>query len=200
MPLVPYFAYGTTQNGFAHHRRFADLLGEPVGRARTVSAHAVVVPRRAACSNPGCQYVHRMAALMPGFEPLRVEGDLFLIGRAPTGSQARTVVNASRSSRWTALRCASRLPASFARRRAGRRSSSSAEPDALTTYPRERAAAALPKACCVRTPGHPPPHDVVDPLDSVDALSASRVIRGQRTGLSAVIRGPRPLAGFSVGS
>src|SRR5215218_1972662 len=76
---VPYFAYGTTQEGFAHHRRLADLLGEPVARCRTVSAHAVVVPRQAACSNPGCQYVHRMAALVPGFEPLHVEGDLFLI-------------------------------------------------------------------------------------------------------------------------
>ena len=79
MDLVPYFAYGATQKGFAHHRRFADLLGEPVGRFRTVSAHAVAVPRQAACSNPGCRYVHRMAALVAGVEPLRVEGDLFLI-------------------------------------------------------------------------------------------------------------------------
>src|SRR3954469_22804833 len=74
-----YFAYGTTQRGFAHHRRLAALLGEPVGRCRTVSAHAVVVPHRAACSNPGCPYVHRMAALVGGLEPLRVEGDLFLV-------------------------------------------------------------------------------------------------------------------------
>src|SRR5215218_6595208 len=76
---VPYFAYGTTQEGFAYHRRLADLLGEPVARVRTVAAHAVVVPRQAACSNPGCQYVHRMAMLVPGLEPLRVNGDLFLI-------------------------------------------------------------------------------------------------------------------------
>src|SRR6188472_3386736 len=79
MDLVPYFAYGTTQKGFAHHRRLASLLGEPVGRVRTVAAHAVVVPRRAACSNPGCRYVHRMAALVPGVEPLHAEGDLFLV-------------------------------------------------------------------------------------------------------------------------
>lgn len=79
MDLVAYFAYGTTQKGFAQHRRFAELLGEPVGRVRTVSAHAVVVPRRAACSNPGCPYVHRMAALVPGVKPLRAEGDLFVI-------------------------------------------------------------------------------------------------------------------------
>src|SRR6188472_1285246 len=77
---TPYFAYGTTQRGFTHHRRLAALLGEPVARVRTATAHAVVVPRRAACSNPGCEYVHRMAALVPGFEPLRVEGDLFELG------------------------------------------------------------------------------------------------------------------------
>src|SRR5919202_5536065 len=77
--LVPYFAYGTTQKGSTRPRRLAALLGEPVARVRTADPHAVVVPRRAACSNPGCQYVHRMAALVPGFEPLRAEGDLFLI-------------------------------------------------------------------------------------------------------------------------
>jgi hypothetical protein len=49
--MIPYFAYGTTQQGFTHHRRLG--LGEPAGRYRTVAAHAVVVPRRAACSNPG---------------------------------------------------------------------------------------------------------------------------------------------------
>ena len=27
MNPVPYFAYGTTQKGFVHHRRLADLLG-----------------------------------------------------------------------------------------------------------------------------------------------------------------------------
>src|SRR5215207_1346232 len=79
MSPVPYFAYGTTQKGFTHHCGLRDVLGEPVGRCRTVCAHAVVVPRRAACSNPGCPYLHRMAALVPGFEPLRVAGDLFLI-------------------------------------------------------------------------------------------------------------------------
>src|SRR3954469_11159561 len=74
---VPYFAYGTTQSGFTHHRRLG--LGAPVGRYRSAAPHAVVVPHRAACSNPGCQYVHRMALLVPGFAPLRAEGDLFLI-------------------------------------------------------------------------------------------------------------------------
>src|SRR3954468_5262383 len=72
-----YFAYGTTQRGFTHHRRLG--LGEPVGRYRTVGPHAVVVPRRAVCSNPGCEYVHRMAALVAGIER-HAEGDLFVIG------------------------------------------------------------------------------------------------------------------------
>lgn len=35
--------------------------------------------------------------------------------------------------------------------------------EALTTYPTDLAAGELPKDCCVRTPGHAPPHDIVDP-------------------------------------
>jgi gamma-glutamylcyclotransferase (GGCT)/AIG2-like uncharacterized protein YtfP len=165
-----YFAYGTTQRGFTHHRRLAALLGEPVGRFRTVAPHAVVVPHRAACSNPGCGFVHRMALLVPGFEPLRAEGDLFLISdealaaidaletagpyaRVPTDvvsldgadSVAAQAYPAREPARWRALVDAGRAAA-------------------LTAYPRELAAAETPKDCCVRAPGHPPPHDVVDPL------------------------------------
>ena len=66
--MIAYFAYGTTQQGFAHHRRLAGLLGERVGA------------------------------------------------------------------------------------------------DARAAYPRELAAAEDPKDCCVRSPGHRPPHDVIDPL------------------------------------
>jgi hypothetical protein len=40
------------------------------------------------------------------------------------------------------------------------------EADALERYPPELAAGEEPKPCCVRAPGHPPPHDVVDPLAS----------------------------------
>lgn len=165
-----YFAYGTTQRGFTHHRRLAALLGEPVGRHRTVAPHAVVVPHRAACSNPGCEYVHRMALLVPGFAPLRAEGDLFLIADealaaidaletagpyvraridiAPlAGGAARTAFAylAAGAERWRALVHAGRA-------------------DALPMYPRELAAAEEPKPCCRRSPGHAPPHDVVDPL------------------------------------
>jgi gamma-glutamylcyclotransferase (GGCT)/AIG2-like uncharacterized protein YtfP len=178
MDLVPYFAYGTTKKGFAHHRRFAGLLGEPVGRFRTVSAHAVVVPRRAACSNPGCPYVHRMAALVPGFEPLRVEGDLFLISdeavalidELETGSgglagpyvRERVAVASLDGARtYTAQGYHAREPARWqALVEVGRA-------DALATYPRALVEGESLKDCCVRDPGHPPPHDVIDPLESV---------------------------------
>jgi gamma-glutamylcyclotransferase (GGCT)/AIG2-like uncharacterized protein YtfP len=176
--LVPYFAYGTTQRGFAHHRRLRELLGEPVARVRTVTAHAVVVPRRAACSNPGCQYVHRMAALVPGFEPLRVEGDLFLIStdaltvidRLETGAagiagpyvrEPVAVVSTDSDDPRTAQAYLVRDPARW------RALVERGQADALPTYPRDLASGEQQKDCCVRAPGHPPPHDVVDPLDGV---------------------------------
>jgi gamma-glutamylcyclotransferase (GGCT)/AIG2-like uncharacterized protein YtfP len=178
MALVRYFAYGTTQKGFAHHRKFADLLGDPVGRVRTASDHAVVVPRRAACSNPGCPYVHRMAVLVPGFAPQRVEGDLFLIpdaaisviDRLETGSAGLggpyvraciTVVSLDGDDSYAAQAYVAREPARWqALVQIG-------EAEALETYPRDLAAGEVPKDCCIRTPGHPPPHDVVDPLNRV---------------------------------
>jgi gamma-glutamylcyclotransferase (GGCT)/AIG2-like uncharacterized protein YtfP len=170
---VPYFAYGTTQQGFAHHRRFVDLLGEPIGRFRTAAAHAVVVPERAACSNPGCPYVHRMAALVPGFAPLRVEGDLFLIDDAAAGEIERletgardgpyvgrpvTVVGLDGARSYQARAYVAREPARW------RALVELGQAEALERYPSELATGELPKECCVRAPGHPPPHDVVDPL------------------------------------
>ena len=178
MHPVAYFAYGTTQKGFAHHRRLAGLLGEPAARVRTVAAHAVVVPRRAACSNPGCQYVHRMAALVPGFEPLRVEGDLFFISpeavavidRLETGTAGSAgpyvrepvaVVTLNGEAAHAAQAYLAREPARW------RALVEAGHADALTTYPRDLAAGETPKDCCVRAPGHAPPHDVVDPLASI---------------------------------
>jgi gamma-glutamylcyclotransferase (GGCT)/AIG2-like uncharacterized protein YtfP len=172
---VPYFAYGTTQKGFVHHRRLADLLGEPVARARTVTAHAVVVPREAACSNPGCQYMHRMAALVPGLEPLRAEGDLFLIGddavavldRLETGSAGLdgpyvcdrlTVVSLDGAGTYSAHAYVAREPAHW------RALVERGDADALTSYPHDLASGEQHKDCCARAPGHPGPHDVVDPL------------------------------------
>jgi gamma-glutamylcyclotransferase (GGCT)/AIG2-like uncharacterized protein YtfP len=173
MRLVPYFAYGTTQKGFPHHRRFAGLLGEPLGRFRTVSAQAVVVPHAAACSNPGCQYVHRMAALVAGVEALRVEGDLFLIGDEavaaideletgfPGGPYVRgllAVVSLDGTTTHEALAYVAREPARW------RALVDDGRAVAHATYPRELAAGETLKPCCRYAPGHPPPHDVIDPL------------------------------------
>jgi hypothetical protein len=109
-----------------------------------------------------------MAALVPGLD-LRVEGDLFLIGEdaaaaiealeigayvrgeievAPTGGGPTVVARAylaREPDRWRAL-------------------VERGEADALPSYPHELATAETRKDCCVRAPGHPPPHDVVDLL------------------------------------
>jgi gamma-glutamylcyclotransferase (GGCT)/AIG2-like uncharacterized protein YtfP len=146
-------------------------LGEPVGRYRTVAAHAVVVPHRAACSNPGCEYVHRMAALVPGLE-LRVEGDLFLIGddaaaaiealeTGPASPYVRGEVEVAPLEGGATLRARAYLAREAAHWRA---LVERGEAEALSSYPREVAAAETRKDCCLRHPGHPPPHDVVDPL------------------------------------
>ena len=183
MDLVPYFAYGTTQQGFANHRRYADLLGERVARVRTASAHAVVVPHRAACSNPGCPYLHRMAALVAGFEPLRVEGDLFLItasalavvDRLETGSPGLVGPYVRERLDVVALDGAETYAAQgyLARERGRWRAlAEQGDAEALAAYPRDLAAAERRKDCCVRRPGHAPPHDVVDPLDGVAAQAA----------------------------
>jgi gamma-glutamylcyclotransferase (GGCT)/AIG2-like uncharacterized protein YtfP len=141
-------------------------------------AHAVVVPPRAACSNPGCPYLHRMAVLVPGFEPRRVEGDLFLIphaalaviDRLETGSadlagpylrERVAVVSLDGADSHAAQAYVARDPARW------RVLVDLGEADALEAYPRELAAGEVPKACCSRAPGHPPPHDVVDPLEVI---------------------------------
>jgi gamma-glutamylcyclotransferase (GGCT)/AIG2-like uncharacterized protein YtfP len=168
--VLQYFAYGTTQQGFTHHRRLAALLGEPIARVRTVLPHAIVVPWEPACSNPGCEYLHRMAALVPGFAPLRAEGDLFSIApetlcsidELESGAYIRTSVAVeSPGSTWTAQAYVIRSPERWhALVDAG-------HADALAAYPRELAAAEQRKACCVRAPGHPPPHDTQDPLSAL---------------------------------
>jgi Gamma-glutamyl cyclotransferase, AIG2-like len=165
---LPYFAYGTTQQGFTHHRRLG--LGAPVGRYRTVTPHAVVVPHRAACSNPGCEYVHRMAALVPGLE-LRVEGDLFLVGEdaaaaveaLEVGAYVPGEIEAAPVGGGATVRARAYLAREPARWRA---LVSRGDADALASYPRELAAAEARKDCCVRAPGHPPPHDVLSPFPS----------------------------------
>jgi gamma-glutamylcyclotransferase (GGCT)/AIG2-like uncharacterized protein YtfP len=163
---IAYFAYGTTQQGFAHHRRLASLLGEPVGRFRTVAAHAVVVPRRAACSNPGCEYVHRMAVLVPGFEPLRVEGDVFLISDDALATIDRLELAGPYVRESVELASMNEPAQAYVAREPARWQAlvERGDADALPAYPRALAAAEVRKDCCMRAPGHAPPHDVVDPL------------------------------------
>jgi gamma-glutamylcyclotransferase (GGCT)/AIG2-like uncharacterized protein YtfP len=167
----PYFAYGTTQRGFPHHRRFAHLLGEPVGRFRTEAPYAVVVPRRAACSNPGCEYVHRMALLVPGVARVHAEGDLFLVDAVALAELDRL------ETAGPYVRCdvavtalgdggGGRLAYAYVAREPERWLAlvQRGAAEAVTSYPRELAHAEALKDCCVRSPGHAPPHDVVDPL------------------------------------
>jgi hypothetical protein len=79
---IDYFAYRTLQKGFPNWPDLADQLGDPVGRFRTVEPHALVVPIKLGCGNPGCGLLHRVAALVPGVEGFHVEGDLFMIDRS----------------------------------------------------------------------------------------------------------------------
>jgi hypothetical protein len=118
-----------------------------------------------------------MAALVPGIEPLRAEGDLFDIPDAaisvideletgPAGLQGPYVrqrinvvsVNGARS--YAAEAYVAREPTrwrTLVERGGG---------EALEVYPRDFGVGEVLKDCCVRSPGHPPPHDVIDPLAS----------------------------------
>jgi hypothetical protein len=166
--VIPYFAYGTTQRGFTHHRRLGALLGEPVGRFRTVEPHAVVVPHEAACSNPGCEYVHRMAALVAGFAPLHADGDLFLVTPEALAvvDELETAGPYVRAEILVAAGGETRAAQAYRAREPDRWRALVARgaADALASYPRELADVEQHKDCCARAPGHPPPHDVVDPL------------------------------------
>jgi gamma-glutamylcyclotransferase (GGCT)/AIG2-like uncharacterized protein YtfP len=165
---VAYFAYGTTQRGFAHHRSLAHLLGEPLGRFATVEPHAVVVPHRAACSNPGCRYVHRMAALVPGLAPLRVAGDVFLIAREALDTLDALELSGPYVRERIAVRAGDDVREAYAYPvREPARWLALVErgaADALAAYPPELAAGEALKACCRRDPTHPGPHEVIDPL------------------------------------
>ena len=162
--MHPYFAYGTTQQGFPHHRELYDLLGEPVGRFRTVEPYAIVVPHTAACSNPGCRFVHRMAALVPGDWDVHAEGDVFLISDEALAALDRLELSGPYTretvavGEYAAQAYPAREPDRWAElvRRGGA--------DALAAYPRELASVSTLKPCCAAAPGHAGPHDIVDPL------------------------------------
>jgi len=175
---IPYFAYGTLQVGFANHAPYAELLGDRVARARTADAYAVVVPKQPSCSNPGCPLLHRMAALVSGVEPFRVEGDLFMLepdalleldrlegcSDGAMGPYVRgqiDVVALDGGSSWRATGYPAREPERW------RALLDRGDADALSEYDASLSTGATSKPCCVRSPGHSGPHDVIDPL-SVD--------------------------------
>ena len=170
-----YFAYGTLQKGFPNWRDFADRLGDPIGRFCTVEPHALVVPTEPGCGNPGCGLLHRMAALVPGVEGFRVEGDVFAIDRSalvaidrledydevrgPPGLYVCTRVQVRSldptASFEEAIAYCVRDPAPW------RALVSSGRAEFLPGYER-RFAQATPKTCCLTNPGHTGPHDVLD--------------------------------------
>lgn len=173
---IPYFAYGTLQVGLPNHERFAEVLGERMSRVRTVQAHAVVVPRRPGCSNPGCGLLHRMAGLVPGVEGFRAEGDLFLVDEDGVSALDRlegcadgargpyvrhtiqTVAVDDDARTWDAVAYLVSDPAGW--RALLERDAA----QAFTEFDLRLAGASSPKPCCVRDPDHAGPHEVVDPL------------------------------------
>ena len=139
----------------------------PVGRFRTVEAYGIVVPREAACSNPGCRYVHRMAALVRGDWDRHAEGDVFAVGEEAlaaldrlelAGPYVRERIEVDGPRRLTAFA----YPVAEPERWAALVSRGRA--DALAVYPLELAHAATLKPCCASAPGHPGAHDVLSPF------------------------------------
>jgi gamma-glutamylcyclotransferase (GGCT)/AIG2-like uncharacterized protein YtfP len=119
-----------------------------------------------------------MAALVPGIEPLRVEGDVFdipdaaiaAIDELETGSadfqgpyvrERITVVSLNGARTFAAEAYVAREPSRW------QTLVDLGEAEALEAYPRDLAVSAVLKDCCARSPGHPPPHDVIDPLASL---------------------------------
>jgi|SRR3954447_11261530 hypothetical protein len=75
--MILYFAHSTLQHGFARWERHRALLGEPVGRFRTVDAWSIAVVRDPACLNASCRHLHRMCGLVADQAAHHAEGDLF---------------------------------------------------------------------------------------------------------------------------
>lgn len=176
---LSYFAYGTLQRDFPNWPDLAELLGEPLGRFRTVAPHAVVVPLQPGCGNPGCGMLHRMAALVPGVESLRAEGDLFTIDRSALPAIDRLEgYDQRRQPPCLYVRAAVELePAGGGPRRVAIayvvsqpqlwRALASAGAAELVERYEPRHAHVEPKRCCVTAPGHVGAHDVIDPLARV---------------------------------
>jgi gamma-glutamylcyclotransferase (GGCT)/AIG2-like uncharacterized protein YtfP len=165
---VPYyFAYGTLQRRFSNYDAFADVLREPRGRFRTVDPYPLVVPRAAACTNPGCRFVHRMAALLPDRgQGERVEGDVYELDEEAL-SRLDTLETAYERRSVSVERGDERLEAQVyfvTDAEPWRKLLAAGEADAFARYTPELAEGPL-KPCCVASPGHEPPHDVISPFD-----------------------------------
>jgi gamma-glutamylcyclotransferase (GGCT)/AIG2-like uncharacterized protein YtfP len=172
---IHYFAYGTLQQGLSNYADMTDVLGEPSGRFRTVEPFAVVVPHEPGCANPGCNLLHRMAALVPLVGSLRVEGDVYLVdadglrvvdrlesyddadGTGPYVRRDVEVVSLDGSTQLTAQAYRVRDPAPW------RALVERGRADAVSRYTADMATS-RPKDCCVRRPGHAGAHDTIDPL------------------------------------
>jgi gamma-glutamylcyclotransferase (GGCT)/AIG2-like uncharacterized protein YtfP len=114
-------------------------------------------------------YVHRMAALVPGGER-HAEGDVFLLApdalaaldaletRGPYVRARIDVVSLDGGTRYTAHA----YPVSEPER--WRALVARGAADAFAAYPPALATGETLKGCCERAPGHPGPHDVLDPL------------------------------------
>jgi gamma-glutamylcyclotransferase (GGCT)/AIG2-like uncharacterized protein YtfP len=172
---IHYFAYGTLQQGLSNHADMTDVLGEPRGRFRTVEPFAVVVPHERGCANPACGLLHRMAALVPHVGALRAEGDVYVVdagglrvvdrlesydSEQTTGPYVRRavdVVAVDGAARLSAQAYLVRDPAPW------RALVEMGDAVAVARYTADMAAA-RPKDCCVRAPGHAGAHDTIDPL------------------------------------
>jgi gamma-glutamylcyclotransferase (GGCT)/AIG2-like uncharacterized protein YtfP len=177
--MTLYFAYGTTQQGLPHHRALG--LPERLARGKLKESNAIVVPREPACSNPGCRLEHRMAVLVPNQWNLHAEGDLFEVDDAQlarldelelAGPYARAEVALAEGG--TAVAYTAKEPFRWYQL------VSAGLADAVEVH--EPGGERL-KPCCQADPGHPPPHDVKDPLDP-ERLAVQR-LRDTVTGFLA---------------
>ena len=171
-----YFAYGTLQRGFANHARFASDLGEPLGRFRTANRYPLVVARRAACSNPGCPFLHRMAVLLPDRgEGLHVEGEVYAVSRGTIDllDRLESYVAADEAASAHVRRSVRVVPVGegdsaveaqtyfAASSTEWRELLARGEGDLVASYGGEVARAEGLKECCRKDPEHDGPHDVV---------------------------------------
>jgi gamma-glutamylcyclotransferase (GGCT)/AIG2-like uncharacterized protein YtfP len=169
---VLYFAYGTLQKGLPNYGDLAAVVGEPVGRFKTEAPHALVVPLVPGCANPGCNLLHRMAALVPD-AAMYVEGDLFLLDSDGLRAVDRLESYVEGGDGPYVRRKTAVVPLQGGGPRRFAQAFHVADPvrwrelvstgraEAIPRYTAELAGATL-KACCARDPGHAGDHDVVD--------------------------------------